>query len=81
MKLEENILKGLDDHIWQQQQIDMEYLNELNKLILCLQDSIKVNSSKELLEIKYAFLKEYQEKAEAIYKRLGKQGVHYEVIS
>ena len=81
MKLEENILNGLDEHIWQQQQLDIAYLGELNNLILCLQDSIKVNSSKELLEIKYAFLKEYQEKAEIIYTRLGKQGVHYEVIS
>ncbi len=81
MTLEANILQGLEDHMWQQQQLDLAYLKELNDLIMCLRDSIKINSGKENLEIKYAFLREYQEKAEMINKRLQKQGVDYECIS
>tara|TARA_R100000329_G_scaffold76801_1_gene66061 strand:- start:546 stop:797 length:252 start_codon:yes stop_codon:yes gene_type:complete len=81
MTLEANILQGLEDHMWQQQQLDLAYLKELNDLIMCLRDSIKINSGKENLEIKYAFLREYQEKAEMINKRLQKQGVDYEITS
>ena len=81
MTLEANILQGLEDHMWQQQQLDLAYLKELNDLIMCLRDSIKINSGKENLEIKYSFLREYQEKAEMINKRLQKQGVDYECIS
>ena len=81
MTLEANILQELEDHMWQQQQLDLAYLKELNDLIMCLRDSIKINSGKENLEIKYAFLREYQEKAEMINKRLQKQGVDYEITS